>query len=107
MVDTEQRLVTLQADYKLLQDSYEQLDASWASSKKEHELEIKSLKTRHLEIEQHLTEVKGRLESSECRFKDKLDKLQLALDQSELELSKCEEKLEVLICYLGTAGFLI
>lgn len=98
MLDTEHRLTTLQADYKLLQDSYDHLDASKVAMKREHELEVEDLRVRNVEMEQDLTRIQdanGELESEECVLKDKLNILQSSLDQSEVELVKCEDKLKV------------
>lgn len=98
MVNTEQRLTTLQADYKLLQDSYDHLDASKAAIKREHGLEAEDLRTKNVQMEQDLTRMKDasrEFKSVESALKDKLDIMQSALDQSEVELVMCEEKLKV------------
>lgn len=98
MADREQRLTTLQADYKLLQDSYEQLDASKAGMKRNHELAAEELRSRNAQMEEKLTRMKDvsrEFESLKCGLSNKLDTLQSALDQSEVELVKCEDKLKV------------
>lgn len=83
-VDTEHRLTTLQADYKLLQDSYDNLDAAKAATMREHALEMNALRANSIQMEEDIVTLKNELKN-----------LQSALDQSEVELLKCEEKLQV------------
>lgn len=95
VLDTEHRLSTLQADFKLLQDSFEEMGASKATMLREHELEAEGLRTENAQLKQDLSATSRDSESMVSGLKDKLDMLQSALDQSEVELVKCEEMLKV------------
>ncbi len=101
MADTERRLTTLQSDYKLLQDSYERLEATKLSMQQEHEVEKEELRSKCAEVEKErasLEEAGIDMKSAESDLREQVEKLQCALDQSELQLAKCEGELQVPIC---------
>lgn len=97
ILDIEHRLVTLQSDYKLLQDSYDCLETSKSVLKKDHETEMEGLRMKSTHLEKEMADASKEFESREYGLRDKLEKLQSALDQSELELVIFEEKLQVSI----------
>lgn len=98
MGDTEHRLTTLQSDYKLLQDSYDSIQASKLTMEKNHLVEIEQLKSkcRDTEREREIFEESNReLKAVESNLKEQIGNLQHALDQSELQLAKTEKELQV------------
>lgn len=94
----EQRLCTLQSDYKLLQDSYDRLEASREDIKRELVMEKEELEAKCVRLEEEAataTSASREFESSALTLSEKIGNLQCALDQSELQLAACEEKLQV------------
>ena len=96
--DTEQRLTTLQCDYKLLQDSYDQLETTKDCMTREHEIETKRLRMKCGDVEEELARVQDTsngFESIVCSMREKVDSLQSALNQSEFELAESERICQV------------
>lgn len=98
LLDTEQRLTTLQCDYKLLQDSYDQLEATKDCMKREHEIETERLRMKCGDVEEELARVRdtsSAFESTVWSMREKVDSLQTALNQSEFELAESERICQV------------
>lgn len=95
--DTEHRLAILQSDYKQLQDSHEWLEASKLALKREYDLKVEDLTTKCTRLKEEEELCKDNYESRVNELGRQLEKLQSALDQSELQLAVSEKKLKV--CY--------
>lgn len=94
----------MQSDYKLLQDSYDNLEASRDAMKKEltAEREELEMKCAHLEEDKAtVADVFKELESTAFVLREKIGSLQSALDQSEFQLAECEKRLQVRLCNLN------
>ena len=93
--DTKHRLIALQADFKALQDSYESLEVSKSDIKTEQELQLQQLTEKCEKLENNLTMINKEFESKEHLLEKQMESFQSALDQSDIELAKCEAKLKV------------
>jgi chromosome segregation ATPase len=86
----------LQSDYKLLQDSYDQLEASRDAIRRELTAEVEELKAERVQ----LGGTKRESESSVLLLRENIEALQSALDQSEFQLVECEKSLQVYVMML-------
>ena len=89
MGDTKQRLRTLQADFKGLQDSFESLESSNKSLLVEHELQVQKLSSHNEQLENEQTVLVAEnevLKERSSLSSKQIESCQSALDQSEVEL---------------------
>ena len=100
MSDTEHRLSMLQADFKILQDSYDNLETSRSDMNRENDHEMKKLKLQCDQLQRDLVNFEDASRESESReilLKEQLKQLESALDQSKSQLAQCEKTLQVLL----------